>query len=81
MHKKDILCLIMFIILKGFPGGTVVNHPPTNAGDTRDMGREDTLKKDMATHSRSLAWKRQGTWWAPVHGVEKSQTWSTMPHT
>ena len=22
----------------GFPGGTVVKNPPTNVGDTRDMG-------------------------------------------
>ena len=23
---------------RGFPGGTVVENPPANAGDTRDMG-------------------------------------------
>jgi len=23
----------------GFPGGSVVKNPPTNAGDARDMGR------------------------------------------
>ena len=35
----------------------MVNHPPTNAGDTGDVGQEDTLGKNMAPHSRSLAWK------------------------
>ena len=25
-------------ILKGFPGGSVVNNPPANAGDTKDEG-------------------------------------------
>ena len=47
------------------------------------MGQEDTLKKDMATLQESCLENPmdRGTWWAPVHGVEKSQTWSTMPHT
>ena len=25
-------------IIRGFPGGSVVNNPPANAGDTRDLG-------------------------------------------
>ena len=35
----------------------MVNHPPTNEGDIGDTGQEDTLGKDTAPHSRSLAWK------------------------
>ena len=34
------------------------------------LGREDTLKKEMATHSSILAWKIPWTaCWAVVHGV------------
>ena len=39
---------------RGFPGGSMVKNPPTNA---RDMGREDRLEKEMATHSSILAWE------------------------
>ena len=38
----------------GFPGGSVVQNPPASTGD---MGREDALEKEMATHSSILAWK------------------------
>ena len=33
----------------GFPGGTVIKNPPANAGDARDVGQKDPLKKKMAT--------------------------------
>ena len=43
----------------GFPGGTVVQNPPANAGDARDAGsipgREDSLEQEMSTHSSTLA--------------------------
>ena len=40
----------------------VVKNPPTNTGDTRDMGlvslgREEPLEKGMATHSSILTWE------------------------
>ena len=38
----------------GFPVGSVVKNLPASAGD---LGREDPLKKKMATHSRILAWR------------------------
>ena len=39
-----------------------VKNPPANAGDTRDTGLipgsgKDPLEKEMATHSRTLAWR------------------------
>ena len=37
----------------------------------------ETVEKEMATHSRILAWRipmDRGAWWAAVHGVAKSQT-------
>ena len=52
-----------------------------NVGDTGDAGsipgQEDSLEKEMATHSSILFWKIPWTedWWAPVHGVAKNQIW------
>ena len=42
----------------------------------RSLGWEDTLEKEMATHSRVLAWRIPGTeeWWASVYGVAQSWT-------
>ena len=37
-----------------FPGGSVVKNPPAHA---EDMGWEDPLQKEMATHSSILAGK------------------------
>lgn len=36
------------------------------------LGQDDTLEKEMATHSSNLAWEipaDRGAWWNPVHGV------------
>ena len=38
----------------GFPGGSDGKVPACNVGD---LGQEDLLEKEMATHSRTLAWK------------------------
>jgi len=40
-------------------------------------GQEDTLEKEMATHSSTLSWKKtmdRGAWRAIVHRVTKSWT-------
>ena len=46
------LCKLYFN--EGLPGGTVVKNPPANAGD---VGWEDPLEKEMATHSNITAWR------------------------
>ena len=41
---------------------------------TQSLGREDSLEKEMVTHSSILAWenpKDRGAWRAIVHGVAK----------
>ena len=38
----------------GFLGGSVVKNLPANAGD---LGGEDPLEKEMATHTTILAWE------------------------
>ena len=43
----------------------------------QSLGWEDTLQKEMGTHSSILAWRipvDRGAWWATVHGVAKSHT-------
>ena len=42
----------------GFPGGSDGKASARNAGDPGSIpGSEDRLEKEMATHSRILAWK------------------------
>ena len=42
----------------GFPGGSVIkNLPVMQEMWVRSLGQEDPLEKEMATHSRILAWK------------------------
>ena len=44
----------------------------------RSLGREDPLQKEIATHSRILAWRisqDRGAWWAIAHGIARSWTW------
>ena len=51
----------MPLILKGFPGGSAVKNPPAKAGDVGSSGDEEIpLEKEMATHSRILAWRIHG---------------------
>ena len=70
---------IFSYVNKGFPGGAAVKNPPTNAGyagGVWSLGQEDSLKKEMATHSNILAWRimDRGGWWFTVHGVAKNRT-------
>ena len=38
------------------------------------LGQKDPLEKGMATHSSCLEDSMdRGAWWAPVHGVTKTQ--------
>ena len=46
------------IAVQGFPGGSEVKASDSNAGDPgRSPGQEDPLEKEMAIHSRIIAWK------------------------
>ena len=55
-----------------------VKNPPvmqeTQETQVQSLGREDTLEKEMATHSSILAWENsmdRGAWQATVHRVAK----------
>ena len=59
----------------------MVKNPPSNAGDTRDMGSilewEDPLQKGMATHSSILAWEIP---WTEEPGELQSMGLKTVGH-
>ena len=60
--------------LLGFPDGSMVKNPPTNAGDIRDMGSVPGLGRSpgegMATHSSILVWRIP---WTEEPGGPQSQ--------
>ena len=65
----------------GFPGGSVVNNLPANAGDTRDVGSIPGLGRSAGGgHGYPLQYSclenpmDRGAWWAAVHGVAESWT-------
>ena len=49
----------MYLLVKwGFPGSSVVKNPPTKQEMwVHSLDQEDPLEKEMATHSRILAWE------------------------
>ena len=56
----------------GFPCGSVVKNVPVNAGDMGlSLGQEDSLEKEMATHSCLGNPMDRGAWQATIHGVAK----------
>ena len=54
---------------------SVVNNPPANVGDSKDVRVQFLGQKDpLATHSSILAWEipmDRGDWRATVHRVAK----------
>ena len=57
-----------------FPGGSMVKNLTANAGDTvQSLSWEDTLEKEMATHTSILAWKIHGqrSQWVTSIGLQK----------
>ena len=66
----------MYIELMGFPGGSVVNSPPANAGGTGSIpgsGRSIPWRKKWPPTPVFLP-RDRGTWRAMIHRVSKSQT-------
>ena len=54
-------------ICVGFPGSVVKNTPEMQKMQVRSLGREDLLKKGMATHSSIPVWKIP--WTEEPHGL------------
>ena len=46
------------VVFQSFPGGSAVKNLPVNTADASSiLGPEDSLEKEMATHSGILAWR------------------------
>ena len=65
----------------GFPGGTVVKNPPTNAGDERDSGLiPGSGRSPRVENGNPLQYfypenyMDRRSWRATLHGIAKSQT-------
>ena len=74
--------------MEGFPGGSVVNNSPANAGDTGDVGlipgrgRSPGGGNDNPLQYSCLETPMDGgAWQATVPGVAKSQTQMYDRHT
>ena len=65
------------VVSEGFPGGSMVKNPPTNAGDLglipEKCGQKDTLEQEMTTHSSLGNLMDRGAWWVQSMGLQKSQ--------
>ena len=71
----------MHVYLGGFPGGSVVDKSPPNAGDTGNAGSIPGLGRSPGEGNGNPLWYScmenpvdRGAWWATVHNVTKSQT-------
>ena len=67
--------------IMGFPGGSVVENPPTSAGDAGEVGWNPAWARSPGEGSGSLLQSSclenpmdRGAWWSTVHRVTKSQT-------
>ena len=65
----------------GFPGDSVVKHPPASAGDARDAGSIPELGRSPGVGTGnplqySCLENSMGrdAWWATVHGAAESQS-------
>ena len=65
----------------GFPGGSVVRNPATNAGDPEDTGSiTGSTRSPGVGNGNQLQYSclensvDRGGWWATVHAVTKSRT-------
>ena len=83
---RDTLLTFIFHVSTGslgFPGGSVVNNPPANAGDAGSIpGSENPLEEEMTTCSSVLAWRDhmdRETWQDVVHGVTKELDMTEQP--
>ena len=65
----------------GFPGGSVLKNPPDNAGDEGSVSESERFPGEGNGNPLQYSClgniMDKGAWWAIVHRVAKSQTWSS----
>ena len=75
--NPDLIMAIFFRVAslrrcKDFPGGSVVKNPPAVQDIwVQSLGQEDSLEKEMATHSYLGNPMDRGAWQATVHGITR----------
>ena len=58
LKLSRIMVKIVIKIVLGFPGGSAIKNPPTKQETwIRSLGQDETLEKEMATHSSIPAWE------------------------
>ena len=57
MEFKSNLCVYVYVFQYPLVAQTVKHLPEMQETRVRFLGREDSLEKEMATHSSTLAWK------------------------
>ena len=60
-------------MVKCFPGGSVINNPPVNAGDVSLILSPGEGNGNPHQYSCLENPMGRGSWWATVHGVSKGQ--------
>ena len=69
---------LVTLVSQGFPPSSASKESPCNAGDLGSiLGWEDPLEKEMATHSRILAWEIP--WTQEPDGLQ-STGWQRVRH-
>ena len=62
------------VSIGSFPGGSVVKNPPAKQETlVRYLGQDDSLEKEMVTHSSILSWEimDRGAWKTAVHRSQR----------
>ena len=70
------------VLVKGFPGGSVVKNPPASSGELGSVpgsGRSPEGRNDNPLQCSCLGNPMdRGAWWATVHGVAESRRWQPL---
>ena len=54
----EVICLVLFSPILGFPGDSVAKSPPDMQEiQVQFLGLENPLEKEMVTHSSMLVWR------------------------
>ena len=66
------------VLKKGFPGGSVINNLPANAGDVGSIPESGTFPEEVNGNPLQYSCLEnpmdRGAWQATVHGVAKNWT-------
>ena len=72
----------IFLITRGFPGGTVVKNLPADAGDSGLIPDSGRFSGGGNGNPLQYTWVEnsmdKGAWQATAHGAAKSRTWLSM---